>query len=268
MFCAGCGSKLAAGARFCTKCRRETRPEKTGYLSSPAWGLLCGLAAFLALILVREVIERYSSDRSTSSNVASIAPPVPAAAPSPDGHQWFITVLASRNHSFAGGRSEPARPPVRTGEVAGVAVGWYPTRHGCEGVRSDLSEVEVALLGTLAEEGLPGHPGPVKTACISEVDQAWAKWSPDTWVGVLGLQVRETVGHFVCRSLDETVAAEETDPVWGRYTSQPQCNKYMRQLTQALLSASAGHTTGQTYSPELYHCFYCVRGNDPSLAVP
>jgi hypothetical protein len=265
-FCAGCGSKLAAGARWCSKCGRGSGPEKTGYLSAPAWGFLCGLAAFLVLILVREVIERRSPDRFTSSNVVSTAPAVVLAAPRPDGHKWFITVLASRNHGFDRGRSEPARPPVRSGEVAGVAVGWYPTRQGCEGVRSDLSGVEVALLGTLAEEGLPVHPGAVRTACISEVDQAWAKWPPDTWVGVLGLQVREAVGHFVCRPLNETVAAKETDPVWGRYTSQSQCNKYMRQLTQGLLSA--GHIASQTYSPDLYRCFYCVRGTDPSLGVP
>lgn len=274
-FCAGCGVELKDDARFCTKCGRPTAPKKTGYFSASAWGILCGLAAFLALTLVREVTEQQSSDQSPttphlSSSVPAVpeltaVPVMPAVGQSPKGHQWFITVLASRNHSFEKSRGSPRRPPVRTGEVAEVAVGWYSTQKDCESVRSGLSEVEIALLGTLAEEGLPDHPGPVRTACVSEMDQAWAKWSPHALVGVLGLQARETVGHFVCRSLEEAVAGKETDPVWGTYTTQTQCNKYMKQQTQALLSA--GQMAGQTYSRDLYHCFYCVQGTDPSLAV-
>lgn len=267
-FCAGCGSELSDDARFCRKCRRPRRPtapRNTSYFSASAWGILCGLAAFLALTLAREVIERPSSDRSTNPNVVSSAPAVAAAVPTPDGHQWFITVLASRDHSFERVRGEPAKPPVRSGEVAGVAVGWYSSRQSCESVRSGLNDVEVALLGTLADEGLPDHPGPVRTACISEMDRAWAQWSPSALVGVQGLQAREEVGHFICRSLEEAVANKETDPVWGRYATQAECTKHMKRVTQALLSA--GGKTGKRYSPDLYRCFYCVPGTDSSLAV-
>lgn len=148
------------------------------------------------------------------------------------------------------------RPPVRTGEVADVAIGWYATQQDCENVRSTLSELEIGILGTLAEER-PAAEAEVNTACISEVDQAWGKWPPSAWVGVIGLRGEP----FSCRTVADVVADPDVRwPIWEWYHTRAECKNYMKKQMKPLLDLGLPSEEGQ--------CFYCVRGTDPSLLVP